>query len=238
MPGGALVVLLVAGLVVPGAGTAEAQYPIVAPDDCAETFDANNEETTTFRRGEGIRVAGGEGCARPNEPNVRGTLEPVGNALFRTDARGDGSYDSGLVSLPSRIAPGDYRVVVETRDNTYVRPIRIVAGPFVDVLDRLRELLRLLRQRLRLLRQQVELGLRARPPEPPDIRSLLQPLQLSSGQTEAGSRRPGASQRPEAEPPGPGTSQETPAEPPRPRFSQETSGASWTPFLLVSPFSP
>lgn len=157
MLGVALVATLVAGLMVPAAGTARAQYPIEAPGDCASTFDADGQQTTTFVLGESIRVVGEAGCARPNEPNVRGALEPVGHFLFRTDARGDGSYDSGLVSLPSRIAPGDYRVVVRTADNTYVQPIRITIGVVPDVLERLRDLLRRLQQRLDLLLGRLEL---------------------------------------------------------------------------------
>lgn len=151
--GAVLVVLLVAGLVGPVAPTASAQYPIVAPGDCADTFGPDDERKTIFPRGGRLRVAGEPGCARPNEPNVRGVLQPGSRLLFRTDARADGSYVSGLATLPTR--PGSYRVVVRTQDNTYVQPIKIVFSSLHDSLQQLRQQLQQLRQRLERLRQRL-----------------------------------------------------------------------------------
>lgn len=130
-----LVLALAAGLLVPGAGPAGAQYPIDAPDDCVELFDLGGEETTGFVFGEVIRIIVRAVCGASGD--VLGFLEPGGTFLFSASADG-GTVDSGAVALPSRLRPGRYRLVVRTGDGTYVRPVRISVGVAPDAFDRLR----------------------------------------------------------------------------------------------------
>lgn len=123
-----LAVAMVAALVVGAGGIAFAQYPIDGVDDCAESFDGDGDETTTFSQGGDIQVRGAEGCADPNEEGIEAILESDPVLLARFDANADGSYTSPVATIPSDTDPGRHEVIVRTEDNEYVQPITVTAA--------------------------------------------------------------------------------------------------------------
>lgn len=130
---GAAVLSFLLGLtLVPLGPPAAAQYPIEPPaGDCALTVGPGNVPKRVFVQGQRIRVIGAAHCARIHERKVRVFLvrKGVRRLLARTQARADGSYVTRFAFIRRVQPPGNYNVIVRTRDNQWGKPIEVVEPP-------------------------------------------------------------------------------------------------------------
>lgn len=82
-------------------------------------------------QGQRIRVIGAAHCARIRERKVRVFLirKGVSRLLARVQARADGSYVTRFAVIRRTQPPGNYNVIVRTKDNQWGKPIEVVEPP-------------------------------------------------------------------------------------------------------------